>query len=109
MKDLSVHPTVAAALGPDEDVRVLARARDAILAVTDRRVIVAAEDRLALAVPYDRLRRIQFDIERARPATMVVVPEHPEDEPQVLALTPDEYEQAATALAFVGQQLARVS
>lgn len=38
----------------------------------------------ALDVSIDNLRRVQFDIERERPATLVVVPQQPTDEPQVL-------------------------
>lgn len=39
--------------------------------VTDRRLAVATtDDRFALDVPLRRLRRGQFDIERARPATL---------------------------------------
>ena len=95
-----------AALEADEELRVKARARDAALAVTDRRVLVAANERLALNVPFEGLRRIQFDIERSRPATMVIVPEERQNEPQVLAIDPDEFESAAKALAFIGRRLA---
>jgi hypothetical protein len=88
---------------------VKARGRDAALAVTDRRVLVAADERLALDVPFEGLRRIQFDIERSRPATMVIVPEERQNEPQVLAIDPDEYESAAQALAIIGRRLASAS
>ena len=58
-----------------------------------------------LDISYDRLRRIQFDIERSRPATLVIVPESPSDEPQLLAIPPEEYERAARALAVIGERL----
>ncbi len=100
---------VLAALDPEESVQARAGARDAVLAVTDRRLLVAYNDRLALNVPFIRIRRIQFDIEQGRPATLVVVPVQPHDEPQVLAVPPEDYEAAARALAIIGQRLAEVS
>jgi hypothetical protein len=96
---------VRIALEPDERIEVRARAQDGLVAVTDRRLAVAANDRLVLDIPFDRLRRIQFDIERARPATLVVVPEHPTDQPQVLTIPPEEYRAVAEALAIVGQRI----
>jgi hypothetical protein len=103
------EPHPAAHLRPhleaDETIEVVTRATDAILAVTDRRLLVATGRRLALAVPFRDLRRIQFDIERTRPATLVIVPEHPGDEPQVLAIPHDEYPAAAQALAILGRRL----
>jgi hypothetical protein len=94
-------------LEPDEALRAVARARDIALAVSDRRVVLVTGDRLALNVPFDRLRRVQFDIERDRPATLVPVPEHPEDEPQVLPIPSEEYQAVAEALVAIGHQLYR--
>ena len=93
-------------LEPDEKLEVAAQAREAVLAVTDRRLIVAAEERVALEVAFHEIRRIQFDIERTRPATLVIVPENAAHQPQVLAIPPEEYDRAATALALVGRRLA---
>jgi hypothetical protein len=107
--NLMLDAHVKAALSPDEELLARARARDAAIAVTDRRVLIAANDRLALDVPFDQLRRIQFDIERTRPATMVIVPEQRHDEPQVLAIDPDAYDEVAQALAIIGRRLASVS
>jgi hypothetical protein len=102
----TVEPHVLDALEPGEELRHQARATDAILAVTDRRLVVAARDRVALAVPFQSLRRIQFDIERDRPATLVIVPEMAHDEPQVLSIPPDRYAEAADALVAIGEKLA---
>ena len=66
--------------------------------MTDRRLAVGSTDRLMLDIGIDGVRRIQFDIERDRPATLVVVPEHPSDEPQVLAVHPEDYPAVAQAL-----------
>lgn len=93
-------------LQPGETVHVLADAAGAKLIVTDRRLAVAADDRVALNIPYDGLRRIQFDIERKRPATLVIVPEDAGDEPQVLAIPPDRYDEITQALALIGHRLA---
>jgi hypothetical protein len=104
-----MDPSVERVLEPDEELQLRARARDAEIVITDQRLLVAANDRLALAVPFERLRRIQFDIERSRPATMVIVPEQPQDEPQVLAVDPDAYDEITQALAVIGRRLASVS
>jgi hypothetical protein len=61
---------------------------------------------VALAVPFERVRRIQFDVERSRPATLVIVPEQPSDEAQVLTVRPDQYEATARALVAIGLELA---
>ena len=106
--DEAVEPYVLAVLEPDETLRARARARDAVIAVSDRRLIVAARERVALSIGFDELRRIQFDIERDRPATMVIVPEEAHYEPQVLAIPPEEFRATAEALTLIGQQLARI-
>jgi hypothetical protein len=103
-----VEPYVLEVLEPNETLRAHARARDAIIAVSDRRLIVAARERVALSIGFDELRRIQFDIERDRPATMVIVPEEAHYEPQVLAIPPQEFKATAEALALIGLQLASI-
>jgi hypothetical protein len=99
------HP-ILRALDDQEDIHARARAGDVEIIVTDRRLAVASRDRMMLNVAIDGLRRIQFDIERQRPATLVVVPEDPTHEPQVLAIPPEEYEDIARALVVVGRRLA---
>ena len=101
------EPHVLQALEPGEELRLRARATEALLAVTDRRLVVAARQRIALAVPFQSLRRIQFDIERDRPATLVIVPEMAHDEPQVLSIPPERYGEAAAALVAIGENLAK--
>jgi hypothetical protein len=99
------HP-ILSPIARAEPVRAVAQVRDAHVVVTDRRVAVASDARLLLDVPIENLRRIQFDIERKRPATLVVVPERPSDEPQVLAVRPEHYRAVADVLVVLGQQLA---
>jgi hypothetical protein len=97
-------------LDPDEEIRTQAAADDGVLLVTDRRLAVSLRGgRFDLDVPFEALRRIQFDIERLRPATLVIVPEHPNDPPVVLTVPPDQYEVVADALAEVGRALHAVS
>ena len=102
--ELGDHP-IKAALRPGEQVRALVRMRDNLVLVTDERVAVAADERIAMNLAIRELRRIQFDIERDRPATLVIVPEHPSDEPQVLAIPPETYDAVGEALAYVGRRL----
>jgi hypothetical protein len=94
------------ALDPNEEIHVEAPAGDHTVVVTAKRLAIGSRERLALDVPIENLRRIQFDIERDRPATLVVVPEHPGDEPQVLMVRPTDYRGVADALVVIGQRLA---
>ena len=105
MEAEKLEPFVLSALEPGEEVRAHARSTTAVLAVTDRRVVVAEPHRVALAIPFEGVRRIQFDIERTRPATLVIVPEHALDEPQVLAIPPEHYRAAAEALVTLGHSI----
>jgi hypothetical protein len=94
-------------LEPDETVQALIPATTSEVVVTDRRIAVAVADRVALDMALDELRRIQFDIERERPATLVIVPDHPHHEPQVLAIPPDQFELVGRVLTYIGQYLYR--
>ena len=73
--------------------------------VTEDRIAVANTERIALDLAIGELRRIQFDIERDRPATLVIVPERPRHEPQVLAVRPEHYGAVGHALTYIGQRL----
>jgi hypothetical protein len=98
------HP-VARRLAADENVVAHIPVAAAKVVITDRRIAVADEQRLALDIEIAALRRVQFDIERTRPATLVIVPEHPQHEPQVLAIPHDQLPAVAEALAYIGQRL----
>jgi hypothetical protein len=100
------HHPVHRALDADEEIHLEAAAGDQVVVVTNRRLAIGSEQRLALDVPIDNLRRIQFDIERRRPATLVIVPDDPGDEPQVLTVGPTEFRGVADALVIIGQRLA---
>ena len=101
----ALEPTLLHVLRPDEELHIQARSMDSVVAITDRRVIVTSGERIELDIPYEQLRRVQFDIERGRPATLVIVPEWPSDRPQVLAIPPEEYERAALGIGRIGQYL----
>jgi hypothetical protein len=105
-EDRTLQPHLHEVLEPGEQLKYRAPASEATIAITDRRLIVAEPNRVALAVPFERVRRIQFDVERSRPATLVIVPEHPSDEAQVLTIRPDQYEATARALVAIGLELA---
>lgn len=81
----------------------------AVILVTDRRLAVASADRVALDISFDGLRRIQFDIEPTRPATLVIVPEKALDEPEVLAIPPERFDEITRARAVIGWRLAATS
>jgi hypothetical protein len=101
----SPEPVLLHILRPDEALHIQARSVDSTVAITSRRLIVTSGERVELDIPYDQLRRVQFDIERGRPATLVIVPEWPTDRPQVLSIPPEEYEHAAYGVGRIGQYL----
>ena len=103
--DEPLLPAVQPILDPGEELAIALRATDAIVAVTDRRLLVQVNKRVALDVGYPGLRRIQFDIERERPATLVIVPENPTQEAQVLSIPSEEIPRCARALGIVSQRL----
>jgi hypothetical protein len=106
---LTLEPAILRLLGPDEEVRHVTTAGDTLLAVTSHRIAVVDGERTALDLAIEGLRRIQFDIEKTRPASLVLVPEKAEYPPQVLAVQPDEYRAVADALVTIGIRLAESS
>jgi hypothetical protein len=99
-------PDLSHLLEPDEALDVVHEATDAVVAVTNRRLLVAYSERqVALDAPFSAVRRIQLDVERGRPATMVIVPDRPGDRPQVLAIPNEHLTEAARAVAYVGMRL----
>lgn len=90
-----------------QDIRAQASADGHVVIVTDDLLQVGSGDIVKLSVPIENVRRIQFDIERERPATLVIVPDAPSDEPQVIMVDPDDYEGVGHALAVLGVKMAR--
>jgi hypothetical protein len=102
---IRLSPTITDNLRTGETIEAAIWAANGVMVLTPERVLVADEARVALNVPIDGLRRIQFDIERRRPATLVIVPERSTDEAQVLGIPPAEYRNAAEALSLIGERL----
>jgi hypothetical protein len=73
--------------------------------VTDGRLIVNGTANVRLDIRFDELRRIQFDIEAKRPATIVIVPHRASHDPQVLSIPRESVQDAAALLAFVAERL----
>ena len=94
-----------------EKVHAVIKAVGAVLSISDQRMTVTLPESgvVLLDMPLGALRRIQFDIELDRPATLVIVPLHPDHQPQVLAIPPDQYPSAAAGLVMVGRHLADVT
>ena len=90
-----------------QDILAQANADGHVVIVTDDVLRVGSGDVVKLHVAIENVRRIQFDIERERPATLVIVPDAPSDEPQVIMVDPDDYEGVGHALAVLGMKMAR--
>jgi hypothetical protein len=90
---------------PDERLEMQAVAGDAIVIVTDRRLAIADEHRLIMDTSFANIRRIQFDIERDRPATFVVVPDAARTAPEAIPVDPERYEDFGRAIAYIGLRL----
>lgn len=103
------HPMIAPLLDPEERPRAQVQAVDAHVTVTDRRLVVVANERVAINIGFERLRRVQFDLERTRPATLVIVPELPADPPQVLGIPFEEVPNVASVLTVLGERLSQAT
>jgi hypothetical protein len=90
-----------------QDIRSQASADGHSLVVTDELLRVGEADRVVLDVPIADLRRIQFDIEWDRPATLVIVPHSAWRDSQVIMVEPDEYAGVCETLAVIGTKMAR--
>jgi len=101
------HPDLLASLKADEIVRATALTTVGIVAVTDQRLLVSSGQRVALSVRFEQLRRIEFDVDKDGPATLVIVPEQPRHEPQVLTIPGDQVAAAADLLVLVAGRLGR--
>jgi hypothetical protein len=92
-------------LEPDEVVESQAHPDGFVIAVTGRRIIVTDGNRPVMDIGFAELRRIQFDIERARDATLVIVPEHIRNEPRVFSVPLANLNETAVTLALIGRRM----
>ena len=92
-------------LQPGEVVESQAHADGFVIAVTGHRVIVTDGNRAVMDIAFAELRRIQFDIERDRDATLVIVPEHIRNEPRVFSVPLANLHETAVTLALIGRRM----
>jgi hypothetical protein len=96
------------ALEPGEELHERLATDEYVMDVTNRRLLLTRGRHVAMDLPIDDLRRIQFDIERTRPATFVIVPEHPSQGPEVLDVPHAQLTRASRICAFVGERLGQM-
>jgi hypothetical protein len=106
-RESSAKTAALHALEPGEELHERLATSDYTLDVTDRRLRLTRGRHVAMDLPVGDLRRIQFDIERKRPATLVIVPEQPSQAPQVLDVPHGQLTPASRILAFVGERLSQ--
>jgi len=92
-------------LRPGEVVESQAVANGAIVAVTRERLVVVEGDKSVLDISFSELRRIQFDIERGRDATLVIVPEHISNWPHIVSVPVPNLRETAVVLARIGERI----
>jgi len=90
-------------LRPGEVVETQAVVESSTIAVTRERLIVIEGDKTVLDISFDGLRRIQFDIERGRDATLVIVPEHVSNWPRIVSVPVRHLRETAAVLARIGE------
>ena len=98
-------PALFDALRPGEQIVEVVRVDGATLILTTDRIAVGVDKRLQFDVRIAGLRRIQFDLEAQRPATLSIVPESAGTEPSILTVMPEAYDDVSRVLAHVGAQL----
>ena len=106
-QDDTGHHDAVASRNPDERVHADIETEGGQLLVTDRRVAISRGVRIALDLRFDEIRRIQLDIERHHPATMVVVPDSARQEPQVLPIPTEALDTVTAALSFIARAIHR--
>jgi hypothetical protein len=75
------------------------------IAVTQERLVLVEGDQPVLDIPFGELRRIQFDIERGRDATLVLVPEHVSNWPRVVSVPVSNLRETSAVLARIGERI----
>ena len=92
-------------LGPDEVVRGAVDGTDGRLILTDRRVLVTENGRIALDVPIGDVRLVEFDVAQDRPAKVIIVPTSPRDAQSELDIDPQQYHEVASVLQQLGPKI----
>ena len=89
-----------------QDIRAQSSADGHVVVLTNDLLRVGSGDDVQLDVPIGDIRRIQFDMERDRPATLVIVPDAAWRESQVIMVEPENYEGVAHVIAVLGLMMA---
>jgi len=92
-------------LKPGEVVEGQAEANGAVIVVTEERLVVVEGDKSVLDIPFSELRRVQFDIERGRDATLVIVPEHIANWPRIVSVPWPNLRETSLVLARIGERI----
>ena len=90
-----------------QDIRAQSSADGHLVVLTDDILRVGSGENVALDVPIGDVRRIQFDVERDRPATLVIVPDAAWRQSQVIMVEPEHYEGVAHVIAVLGLMMAK--
>jgi hypothetical protein len=102
-------PDIERHLEPAERVQHQAEAGEAMLVLTDFRLLLVNDDGIRLSTSFDGLRRIQFDLERDRPATLVIVPHSRLEAPQVIEVELEAFDAIARALMLLGLAISGIT
>jgi hypothetical protein len=92
-------------LRPGEVVEAHTVVKGSAIAVTQERLVLVEGDQPVLDIPFGELRRIQFDIERGRDATLVLVPEHVSNWPRVVSVPVSNLRETSAVLARIGERI----
>jgi len=92
-------------LKPGEVIEGQAEANGTVIVVTEERLVVAEGDNSVLDIPFAELRRVQFDIERGRDATLVIVPEHITNWPRIVSVPLRNLRETSLVLARIGERI----
>jgi hypothetical protein len=92
-------------LEPGEVLETHAVVDGVVIAATKHRLVIVDNEKTVLDIPFPELRRIQFDIERNRDATLVIVPEHISNWPRIISVPVAQLKETSETLAFIGERL----
>lgn len=84
----------------------IVEAAEATVILSEDRIDVATGRGLRMSAAIDGLRLVEFGIEKGRPVTLILVPESPDQAPQILTIPTDQYEAVAKVLLALAHEIA---
>lgn len=84
----------------------IVEAAEATVILSEDRIDVATGPRLQMSAAIDGLRLVEFGIEKGRPVTLILVPDSPDQTPQILTIPTDQYEAVAKILLSLAREIA---